>query len=875
MKKYLKLDSRRLAYGEYWKIVRSWKVVIPWTAKLLNIRMKFTSGMPYFESVRELVVPEEKFSRPAQEKLEPMLSEFQRLGFHSPLYTEYQTMHRETSTSTISMMHPSGAIARLTYSVSLKAQPPKENTLCYIVSELGDGTFLVTSNRRQQFFTAPGIVVNRLVGADPEKVIEYHLRKLAELPLGNCPKRISSTDEAFDIYDRYEKRSRDHGFQRGIYVLMNDDETAVEHQHLADAKTMAAGKEEDVGVLIELNKLQNRKARWTGMAILFVISLVLFIGAGTRHWSMDYLVILVGVVFVHELGYYLAMRTFNYKNVRMFFIPFFGAAVSGRHYNVPGWKKAVVSLMGPVPGIYLALIVGGLGWYLHKSILFKIALVSLLLNGSNLVPILPLDGGWVFHSLLFSRHYMLDVVFRALAAAALLAVAVLLKSKSLIYVGILMLISLPVTFRMVRVAAALKQRGLPPVSDDDQIIPPATAQAIIAEVRKATKKRQSNKGIAQQTLQIFEMLNARPPGLSATVGLLFVQCASIAIAAVFAVVFILGRNWPLLSLARNFGKSPAHKLAVEQMQTWNPDHRTDSSSEARDTVIATFRDSAGAMAAFQDVTNRLPASSTLKLFGDSLLLSLPCGDVQSERQWLRDLSRRSKNAFMDTTNFHSAFSLSCTAPDTNVAAAIVGEMHDYFGTLPAEGIVPPWEPADPRTHEQRAANELARQTWLKLEKFESLIEDDTNFEALENQLENAQDNGDSNVGPLQFQIAGQRERLYRQHLPELLSGKGGTVDTNVVDRFMALNTSGAATNQNFNEKIQREIAQRMGKVGTDCFCAQSGAAISSGQTINMSFISFNRADDGPPALAEWLRDKGCDDFKYSFLPIFASTSDSN
>jgi hypothetical protein len=45
------------------------------------------------------------------------------------------------------------------------------------------------------------------------------------------------------------------------------------------------------------------------------------------------------------------MRIFHYRDVRMFFIPFFGAAVSGRHYNIAGWKKAVVSMMGPVPAL--------------------------------------------------------------------------------------------------------------------------------------------------------------------------------------------------------------------------------------------------------------------------------------------------------------------------------------------------------------------------------------------------------------------------------------------------------------------------------------------------------------------------------------------
>ena len=38
------------------------------------------------------------------------------------------------------------------------------------------------------------------------------------------------------------------------------------------------------------------------------------------------------------------MRAFKYRNVQMFFIPFFGAAVTGRNFSVAGYKKAIVSL---------------------------------------------------------------------------------------------------------------------------------------------------------------------------------------------------------------------------------------------------------------------------------------------------------------------------------------------------------------------------------------------------------------------------------------------------------------------------------------------------------------------------------------------------
>ena len=49
--------------------------------------------------------------------------------------------------------------------------------------------------------------------------------------------------------------------------------------------------------------------------------------------------ILVGVVLLHELGHYAGMRLFGYRDVRIFFIPFFGAAASGVKERAPVWQQ--------------------------------------------------------------------------------------------------------------------------------------------------------------------------------------------------------------------------------------------------------------------------------------------------------------------------------------------------------------------------------------------------------------------------------------------------------------------------------------------------------------------------------------------------------
>src|SRR5437667_6320963 len=167
------------------------------------------------------------------------------------------------------------------------------------------------------------------------------------------------------------------------------------------------------------------------------------------------------------------MRIFHYRNVKMFFIPFLGAAVTGQNYSAPGWKKVMVALMGPLPGILVGGALGIIGLMVNRPLLIQIATIMLLLNGMNLLPLLPLDGGRVMQSLLFSRHYAMDIVFRAVAATALLGVFALTGQRIWMFLGIVMLVCIPVAWRLGRIAQDLKRQGFsPPPTFNDQNIPP-------------------------------------------------------------------------------------------------------------------------------------------------------------------------------------------------------------------------------------------------------------------------------------------------------------------------------------------------------------------------------------------------------------------
>ena len=77
----------------------------------------------------------------------------------------------------------------------------------------------------------------------------------------------------------------------------------------------------------EIYTIQNPKKSIQSNLINLAISIFLFISLGFISSSISDILILVGILFFHELGHLLGMKLFKYKNLKMMFIPLLGAAV--------------------------------------------------------------------------------------------------------------------------------------------------------------------------------------------------------------------------------------------------------------------------------------------------------------------------------------------------------------------------------------------------------------------------------------------------------------------------------------------------------------------------------------------------------------------
>lgn len=112
--------------------------------------------------------------------------------------------------------------------------------------------------------------------------------------------------------------------------------------------------------------------------------------------------ILLVLVFIHEAGHALAMRMVGQPVQGIYFIPFFGGVAVAGAPHASQAERGFVALMGPgfslvTTAVFYLLWLESGG---EDPLLAELALASAILNGLNLAPVLPLDGGQVVDAIL-------------------------------------------------------------------------------------------------------------------------------------------------------------------------------------------------------------------------------------------------------------------------------------------------------------------------------------------------------------------------------------------------------------------------------------------------------------------------------------------
>jgi len=136
--------------------------------------------------------------------------------------------------------------------------------------------------------------------------------------------------------------------------------------------------------------------------------------------------LLLLVILFHELGHLWAMRTFGYTDTSLFFVPFFGGAAAGQKTDATAAERVIVALMGPLPGLLLAIVLAAIyPMFGAPPLLWDTIWMLFLINLFNLAPLLPLDGGHVINHLLVARWSGAETLLRGLGVMSFLALGAL------------------------------------------------------------------------------------------------------------------------------------------------------------------------------------------------------------------------------------------------------------------------------------------------------------------------------------------------------------------------------------------------------------------------------------------------------------------
>ena len=294
----------------------------------------------------------------------------------------------------------------------------------------------------------------------------------------------------------------------------------------------------------ELAKMESSATSRMRSLLIVGISLVAFVAFQLVSTSISGVLILIVVLFVHESGHLIAMKLSGYRDVKMFFIPLFGAAVSGSERVPSGTRRAIVALSGPVPGICIGVLCVVLFGATRTPLFKESARTFLILNGFNLLPFVPLDGGHFMEAVLFSRVPILKAAFNVLAGIAL---AILAWVSVSIFFGMLaffILRSVPFSYSSARLAKELKHEFAGPHVDASAPltatgagqIPSSYIERLIPFIELyIPDAHRTPKSVAQALRSIWSMIWFEPPSVVASAALLIAYSVCLAVGVVATV----------------------------------------------------------------------------------------------------------------------------------------------------------------------------------------------------------------------------------------------------------------------------------------------------------------------------------------------------
>ena len=234
---------------------------------------------------------------------------------------------------------------------------------------------------------------------------------------------------------------------------------------------------------------------------VIALTAVLSFAAMALLWNIYVAVVILAVITFHEGGHAIAMRLFGYRDVHVFFVPLLGAVTVGQPAVTTVRDRLAVLMAGPLPGLWLGVLLLALDQSYNQFKLLRLpALALLLINGLNLLPFTPLDGGRMLESLVRPESVWRPI-FHGVSIAGLLAAAIILHDPVIVAISVFWAALLPqqlTRYRLRRaVAAAITDRA------DFPAVLRASLQTMTTDARYAKFRAATRQVTARAHARVF------------------------------------------------------------------------------------------------------------------------------------------------------------------------------------------------------------------------------------------------------------------------------------------------------------------------------------------------------------------------------------
>ena len=418
------------------------------------------------------------------ELVDSMSEAYVRLGFRGPAWIGCDAESVEATGVTAHAAFRNSdrrVVAWLGPTVDL-ANP--HQLLTYYTTLLDDGRYAVTqvADRYFELVDDPKTPAQTIPPSGPEAELASHVEFVRTL--GEAAAHPTAREDVLNFAGKHMTGIRTRLLERGLIREVD----GVARPSLGFAlrllrkmwRRAASEANEDADMPVErlgffAQNVERSKARAPSQSMqwaLLTISACLSILIGWPLFGLEFTLIVVAVITLHEGGHWLAMRLSGYTNAHITLLPLLGGVTIGHENEPNSARRAWIALAGPLPGIVL-------GWALlfawnaapegaitETYTVLIAAVVLLFINYLNVLPVPPLDGSHVLQSILPPHWVLVQILLLVFGLAIGVYIAWLIDFWPLVLIALLQLLGVRSLLLQRRLMTELRRTELPSTRDE-------------------------------------------------------------------------------------------------------------------------------------------------------------------------------------------------------------------------------------------------------------------------------------------------------------------------------------------------------------------------------------------------------------------------